>query len=328
MTQTDSSGGASGTTRHSDSRTTRDSASGTTRDPASGTTRDPACGIATFSLVARDPATGDLGVAVASKFLAVGAYVPYARAGVGAVASQAYGNATYGPRALERMAAGGKPADCAADFAASDEYFESRQFGIVAADGTSYTHTGKACHAWAGGVAGPDFAAQGNILTGADVVDAMITALHTEGLPFPERLVAALTAADAAGGDSRGRQSAALLVVGEAKGYLGLTDRWIDLRVDDHPQPMEELARLLSLHRLFFNRPSSTPRELSGDDIRWLQQVLSNEGYLAAQPNGEWDAATERALEALFGVENLEERWLTGPRMDPVAWDHLRSART
>ncbi|HLU83324.1 MAG TPA: DUF1028 domain-containing protein, partial [Trueperaceae bacterium] len=129
--------------------------------------------IATFSIVARDPDTGDLGVAVASKFLAVGAYVPYAKAGVGAVASQAYGNSTYGPRALERLAAGGTPADCAAEFAADDTLFESRQFGIVAVDGSSYTHTGKACHAFAGGITGPDFAAQGNILTGPDVVDAM-----------------------------------------------------------------------------------------------------------------------------------------------------------
>ena len=284
--------------------------------------------IATFSIVARDPDTGDLGVAVASKFLAVGAYVPYARAGVGAVASQAYGNTTYGPRALERLAAGGSPAECAAEFAASDADFESRQFGIVAADGASVTHTGSECHAWAGGVAGPDFAAQGNILTGGDVVDAMVTALHSDGLAFPERLVAALAAADAAGGDSRGRQSAALLVVGEGKGYLGLSDRWIDVRIDDHPQPMEELARLLSLHRVFFNRPSSTPRELSGDDIRWLQEALRREGYVTQEPSGAWDAATESALESLFGVENLEERWLTGPRMDPVAWDHLRRART
>src|SRR5690606_7402185 len=236
---------------------TRDDDCGVTRNDACVVTPGPARGIATFSLVARDPDTGDLGVVVASKFLAVGAYVPYAKAGIGAVASQAYGNATYGPRALGRMAAGGTPADCAVDFAASDTSSESSQFGIVAADRTSYTHTGKACHAWAGGIAGPDFAAQGNILTGSDVVDAMVTTLHTEGQPFPERLVAALSAADAAGGDSRGRQSAALLVVGEGKGYLGLTDRWIDLRIDDHPQPMDELARLLSLHRLFFNRPST-----------------------------------------------------------------------
>ncbi|HET8984430.1 MAG TPA: DUF1028 domain-containing protein [Trueperaceae bacterium] len=288
---------------------------------------NPNPNIATFSIVARDSETGDLGVAVASKFLAVGAYVPYARAGVGAVASQAYGNSTYGPRALDRLAAGGSPADCAAEFAAEDAYYESRQFGIVAADGTSYTHTGKACHAWAGGIAGPDFSAQGNILTGPDVVDAMVTSLHADGLAFPERLLAALTAADQAGGDSRGRQSAAILVVGTAKGYLGLTDKWIDLRVDDHAQPVEELSRLLAMHRLFFAKPSTTPRVLSSDDIRWLQDVLHRDGFAALGSSGTWDDATESALEALFGVENLEERWLSGPRMDPVAWEHLRRVR-
>jgi uncharacterized Ntn-hydrolase superfamily protein len=284
--------------------------------------------IATFSIVARDAETGDLGVAVASKFLAVGAYVPYARAGVGAVASQAYGNSTYGPRALERLAAGGSPADCAAEFAAEDAYYESRQFGIVAADGTSYTHTGTACHAWAGGIAGHGFAAQGNILTGPEVVDAMVTSLHADGLPFPERLLAALAAADHAGGDSRGRQSAAILVVGTAKGYLGLTDKWIDLRVDDHARPVEELSRLLGMHRLFFTRPSTTPRVLDTEDIRWLQGVLQRGAFSDRDPSGTWDDATESALEALFGVENLEERWLRGPRMDPVAWEHLRRVRS
>jgi uncharacterized Ntn-hydrolase superfamily protein len=288
----------------------------------------PIRSIATFSLVARDAETGDLGVAVASKFLAVGAYVPYARAGVGAVASQAYGNSTYGPRALARLAAGGSPADCAEEFAAEDASYESRQFGIVAADGTSYTHTGKACHAWAGGIAGPGFSAQGNILTGPEVVDAMVTALHTDGAGFPERLLAALAAGDEAGGDSRGRQSAAILVVGAAKGYLGLTDKWVDLRVDDHAQPVEELARLLAMHRLFFAKPSTTPRVLDADDIRWLQAVLQRDGFSEHGASGTWDAATEGALEALFGVENLEERWLSGPRMDPVAWEHLRRVRS
>lgn len=288
----------------------------------------PQPNIATFSIVARDPATGDLGVAVASKFLAVGAYVPYAQAGVGAVASQALGNSTYGPRALARLAAGGSPAECATEFAAEDPQFESRQFGIVAADGASHSHTGTACHAWAGGIAGRDFAAQGNILTGPDVVDAMVTALHAQREPFPERLVAALAAADAAGGDSRGRQSSALLVVGKAKGYLGLTDKWIDLRVDDHGQPVPELSRLLAMHRLFFTRPSTPPRELGAEDIRWLRDVLLRDGFLDYGGSGEWDAATEKALEALFGVENLEERWLSGPLMDHVAWEHLRRVRS
>src|SRR5690606_15887703 len=143
-----------------------------------------------------------------------------------------------------------------------------------------------------------------------------------------ERLLAALAAADEAGGDSRGRQSAAILVVGEAKGYLGLTDRWVDLRVDDHARPVAELSRLLALHRLFFARPSTTPRELDVDDIRWLQDVLRRADFLAQDPSGTWDTATENALESLFGVENLEERWLSGPRMDPVAWEHLRRVRS
>jgi len=196
--------------------------------------------------------------------------------------------------------------------------------GIVAADGASATFTGGACHAWAGGVAGANFAAQGNILTGADVVDALVTTSARDDLPFPERLVEALGAADAAGGDRRGRESAALLVVGEGKGYAGLTDRWIDLRVDDHPAPIAELGRLLALHRLFLDKPSAAPRPLLGADVRWLQAILRRTGHLDRVPTGAWDEATERALEGLFGVENLEERWTTGPRMDPVAWAHLQ----
>lgn len=209
--------------------------------------------IATFSIAARDPDTRDLGVAVASKFLAVGAYVPTAAAGVGAVASQAAGNTTYGGRALELLRGGASPADCAAEFERTDPGFQSRQFGIVAADGVSFTFTGSACNPWAGGIAGENFAAQGNILTGADVVDAMVDTFHSAALDFPERLVACLQAAEAAGGDSRGRQSAALLVVGHGKGFLSLSDRWIDLRSDDHERPIDELARLLALHRDFFD---------------------------------------------------------------------------
>ena len=214
--------------------------------------------IATFSLVARDADTGDLGVAVASKYLAVGAIVPAARAGVGAVATQALANTGYGPRSLELLAAGATPEDCAAEFAATDPEFQSRQFGIVTAAGNSYSHTGSECLAWAGGVTGPDFAAQGNILTGPGVVDALVTVWSGSSLPFPERLVAALAAAEEAGGDSRGRQSAALLVVGAGKGYGGNSDRWIDLRVDDHAEPVPELERLLGLQRR--NEASSTSR--------------------------------------------------------------------
>lgn len=280
--------------------------------------------VATYSIVARDPATNDLGVAVASKFLAVGAYVPAARAGVGAVATQAHVNTTYGQRALELMERGATPDDCVAAFREGDESFDVRQVGIVAANGASASHTGSACHAWAGGVTGPNFAAQGNILTGPEVVDALVSAMADDTLPFPERLVAALAAAEEAGGDRRGRQSASLLVVGEAKGYAGLTDRWIDLRVDDHHAPVEELKRILALHRLFLDKPSRPPRELSDDDVLSLQAILQRHGYLDRAPTGAWDDATQNALEALFGVENLEERWHRGPRIDPVAWEHIQ----
>lgn len=275
--------------------------------------------IATFSLVARDPATGDLGVAVASKFLAVGAVVPVAVAGVGAVATQALANTSYGPRALDILQSGGTPDDCLNEFEATDPDFSQRQFGIVTATGESLTHTGTACLDWAGGTAGPDFAAQGNILTGPEVVEALQDSWEgSRSVPFPERLLTALAAADAAGGDSRGRQSAALYVVGEGKGYGGFTDRWIDLRVDDHEDPVTELQRLLGLYRLVLDRPHEEPVELSRSQIVWLQENLD------LPASGEWDTATEARLERLFGIENLEARWLGGPRLDPQALAHLR----
>lgn len=286
---------------------------------------EPTEPIATFSLVARDPATGDLGVAVASKFLAVGAYVPFARAGVGAVATQAFVNSSFGPRALALLEEGGHPDEARDAFRAEDDGIAKRQFGIVAADGAAVSFTGPECHAWAGGRTGDGFAAQGNILAGPEVIDALVeTYQERADASFPERLLAALAAGDAAGGDRRGRQSAALLVVGKGKGYAGFDDRWIDLRVDDHPTPVPELERLLGLHRLYLTKPSTPPRELTADEIRWVQELLQRRDLLAQQATGRWDEATERALEALFGIENLEERWTEGPRVDPVAWNHLR----
>jgi uncharacterized Ntn-hydrolase superfamily protein len=201
--------------------------------------------VATFSIVARDPATGELGVAVASRFFAVGAVVPFARAGVGAVATQSFANTTYGPRGLELLAAGATPAEALAILLRADPDREKRQVGIVAADGAAATFTGTACNPWAGGRSGTDYAIQGNILTGEAVVKAMEKAfLGTKGT-LADRLFASLAAGDAAGGDSRGRQSAALLVVKERAGYGGFSDRAIDVRVDDHAQPFRELERLL-----------------------------------------------------------------------------------
>jgi uncharacterized Ntn-hydrolase superfamily protein len=200
---------------------------------------------ATFSIVARDPETGELGVAVASRFFSVGSVVPYAKAGVGAVATQANANVTYGPRGLELLSRGATAEETMKVLLRGDANASSRQFGIVGADGTSVSYSGPECIAWAGGRSGPNYAVQGNILTGEAVVVAMEKAfLETKGT-LARRMWAAMLAGDAAGGDSRGRQSASLLVVKEGAGYGGGNDRAIDIRVDDHTDPFRELGRLL-----------------------------------------------------------------------------------
>lgn len=206
--------------------------------------------IATFSIVGFDPETGELGVAVASRFFTVGNVVPWARAGVGAVATQAYCNTTFGWRGLDLMEQGMSPEEIKAMFIRTDDGIDRRQFGIIDASGNSVTFTGEGCSAWAGGRAGPNYAVQGNILAGEAVVIAMEKAfLETRGT-LAERLYAALLAGEANGGDSRGKQSAALLVVKENSGYGGYTDRAIDIRVDDHPEPFKELGRILNIAQM------------------------------------------------------------------------------
>ncbi|WP_104990752.1 DUF1028 domain-containing protein [Deinococcus sp. NW-56] len=277
----------------------------------------------TFSIVGRDRVTGDLGVAVASKFLAVGALVPFARAGVGAVATQSYVNPNYGPDGLRLLSQDLSPEEVAAEFRRTDPDIAQRQFGIVGADGRSVTFSGEGCHAWAGGFTGPDVAIQGNILTGPEVVEAMRVEWEAaEGQPLPRRLLAALRAGDAAGGDKRGRQSAALLCVGPGRGYGGLTDDWVNLRADDHADPGEELERLLGIHDLLFGPPEST-RELTGEELEWLRALLIVQDHATSLPAGPWDPETEAATWALYGTENLEERWVPGGQFDPVALAYL-----
>jgi uncharacterized Ntn-hydrolase superfamily protein len=214
---------------------------------AAGTGRSATTPIATFSIVGYDPATGELGVAVASRFFAVGSVVPWARADIGAVATQAYANTSFGWRGLEMLEKGLTPEQCRDSLIASDDNPDQRQFGIVDATGRSVTYTGKECIAWAGGRAGQNYAVQGNILAGEDVVTAVEkTFLETEG-SLADRLYAALVAGDAKGGDARGKQSAAMLVVKKGAGYGGYTDRAIDIRVDDNPHPFKELGRLLNI---------------------------------------------------------------------------------
>jgi uncharacterized Ntn-hydrolase superfamily protein len=202
----------------------------------------------TFSIVAADPAAGELGVAVASRFFAVGSVVPFARAGIGAVATQANVNTTYGERGLELLREGLTPEEIVSVLTRADAGREARQLGVVAADGRSATYSGPGCNAWAGGRRGPSYAVQGNILTGEPVVAAMEKAfLASVGQRLALRLVAALRAGEEAGGDSRGKQSAALLVVRAKGGFNGYTDRAIDVRVDDGPDPVGELRRLADL---------------------------------------------------------------------------------
>jgi len=217
--------------------------------------------VATYSIVAYDPVTQELGVAVQSKIVAVGAVVPFAKAGVGAVATQAWANTTYGPRGLELLAAGETPDAALEKLVANDDQKNLRQIGIVNAKGASATFTGTECAAWASGVRGENYACQGNILAGEEVVKGMEKAfLETQG-DLADRLLAALDAAQAAGGDKRGMQSAALLIVREGWGYGGLNDRYRDVRVDEHAEPLKELRRVYEAHVKLFPKPVLVKQE-------------------------------------------------------------------
>jgi uncharacterized Ntn-hydrolase superfamily protein len=262
----------------------------------------------TFSIVAFDPTNGDLGVAVASKFPAVGAVVPWARAGVGAVATQSWANTDFGPDGLGLMG-GGLPAGPALDAVLEpDADREERQVGFVDASGGAATFTGRNCMDWAGGIAGEGFAAQGNILVGETVVAELARAFtETEG-DLCDRLLAALLAGDAAGGDRRGKQSAALLVVRAGGGYEGRNDRYIDLRVDDHPDAPQELARLFAVWDDTMLVRRDEPVEATAEVVADLQRRLLAVGAYAGAADGAFDEPTRSALADWAGRYNLEGR--------------------
>jgi len=235
--------------------------------------------LSTSSIVARDASTGELGVAVASKFLAVGAVVPWARAGVGAIATQAWANLSYGPGGLALLEGGLAAADVVARLTAADEGRENRQLGVVDAAGRSASWTGRECMPWAGHLTGDGYACQGNILTGEAVVSAMARTFEGIAGPLPERLLSTLVAGQAEGGDSRGQQSAALYVAKEKGSYGGYLDRYIDLRVDDYATPIDELRRLLELHRLYFGATAAANlTRLAGSVTKTLQEMLAVAG--------------------------------------------------
>ncbi|MGZ5299329.1 MAG: DUF1028 domain-containing protein [Actinomycetota bacterium] len=262
----------------------------------------------TFSIVAADVGAGDWGIAVASKFPCVGAVVPWARAGAGAVATQSWANTSFGPDGLALMGEGAEAQDALELSLSSDDGREDRQVGFVDRSGRAATFTGSRCMDWAGGVAGDGFAAQGNILAGEAVVAELARAFTETDGDLCDRLLAALVAGDAAGGDKRGRQSAALLVVRAGGGYEGRNDRYIDLRVDDHADPINELVRVFGVWDESMLVRNDPLLESTSDLVTDLQRRLAAVGSYGGEVTGVYDDATRAALGEWAGEYNLEGR--------------------
>lgn len=257
----------------------------------------------TFSIVACDLKEKTWGVAVASKFPAVGAVVPWARADAGAVATQSFANTSFGPLGLQMMAAGISADETLAKLLMDDTDRELRQVGLVDAKGHAATFTGSGCFPWAGGVTGKGYAIQGNILVSSKVVPAMEKKFLALKGDLPSRLHAALLAGDRAGGDKRGRQSAAIYVVKPNGGYGGFVDRWMDYRVDDHEDPVPRLGELIEMHRLYFDKsPESERVLLKGRSLEQITTILKDEGHLKK------NVTFQDAFNAFIGNENFEER--------------------
>jgi len=282
----------------------------------------------TYSIVAFDPDEQAWGVAVASKFLAVGALVSWAQAGAGAVATQALCKVSFGRDGLALMAQGKSARETLDFLLKNDPGAAGRQVGMVDSLGGAAAHTGSECMDWAGHRIGEGFTCQGNILTGGDTLDAMAEVFTRAKGELADRLVSALMAGDTIGGDRRGKQGAAVVVARPNGGYGGDTDRYLDLRVDDDPEPVLRLQTLLASHHLFFGRPR--PEDLIPIDesiARELQTLLVAQGYYTGAVSGIWDAPTKHAFWNMVGSENLEERWnISGDtdKIDSVALRYLR----
>jgi uncharacterized Ntn-hydrolase superfamily protein len=273
----------------------------------------------TFSIVACDLEERAWGVAVASKFPAVGAVVPWVQAEAGAIATQSFANTSYGPRGLALMGTGFSAQETLARLLEDDTDKELRQVGLVDAKGGSATFSGSSCFAWAGGLSGKGYAIQGNILANDQVVPAMEEAFLNTTRNLPARLHAALLVGDRAGGDKRGRQSAAIYVAKPKAGYGGFVDRWLDYRVDDHEDPVPRLGELLEMHDLYFGKSIESDRvELKDSALAQLTQILTRQGYLT---NGK---TFPEAFNEFIGNENFEERadpqatWIDGPVLEYV----------
>jgi uncharacterized Ntn-hydrolase superfamily protein len=272
--------------------------------------------VATYSIAACDPDAKQWGVATQSKFLGVGSVVPWAQPGVGAIATQAYANPRYGPEGLALLREGLSANEVVERLTAADEGRDHRQLGVVDRDGRAATYTGAECFEWAGGLTGKCYAVQGNILVSEATVEAMAQTFEGSSGPLAERMLDCLDAAQAAGGDRRGQQASALLVVERDGGYAGLSDEVIDLRVDEHPRPLEELRRIYWMHQAIFGKtPDDQWLEVDGDLGAEMSERLGRLGY---------DGELHEALFNWAGKENLEERVDGAERVDPVVLEELR----
>jgi uncharacterized Ntn-hydrolase superfamily protein len=279
----------------------------------------------TFSIVACDLKAGEWGVAVQSKFLAVGPVVPWAEAKVGAIATQAHANTSYGFNGLEMLKLGFSASEVVEKLTELDEGRDQRQVGIVDAKGRAAAFTGKKCYDWAGHLVGENFSAQGNILVSKKTVEALADAFEKTKGRLSERLIATLHAGQKAGGDKRGQQSAALLIKRDRAGYGGFTDTLVDLRVDDHPSPIAELERLFDLYDLYFG-PTIKKIRLSASTVREIQKMLTKLGYYSGKSSGALDQTTKKALEAYHNTENLEMRVTNEPKtIDEAVYDFMQA---
>ena len=283
--------------------------------------------IATFSMVAFDPGKKEWGVAVQSKFLAAAAVVSWARAKAGAVATQSFANVRYGDQGLDLMAEGMSASETIKTLTDSDDQREMRQLGLVDQNGEAAAYTGKECFDWAGHIVGESFACQGNILI-PGTVEAMAEQFEKSRKgpgELADWLVEALAAGQEAGGDSRGRQAAGVMVVREGGGYGGNNDHYLDLRVDDHPKPILKLSQLVGMHHLYFGEVDKS-KVLPLDEVaEELQKILRKTGHYQGPIGTQFNDESRKALRALVGKENLEERWDgTGDTIDIMVVEYLR----
>ncbi len=278
----------------------------------------------TFSIAGFDPKNGDLGIAVQSKFLAAGAIVPHVLSRVGAVATQALANPSYGPRGLELLAQGNSPEEVIEKLTGADKDYAHRQVGVLDARGRSATFTGEECLDWAGGIAGENFTAQGNILVSRATVETMAETFRNSTGELSDRLLSALKAGQKAGGDKRGKQAAALVVYREKGGYAGLTDKYIDLRVDDDPEPIEKLGDMLELFYLYFSDREVKKIPLQGENLKEVKELLEKFGLFTGPIDDQFNQDFKESLLTFYYQENFEERVPEGQEIPEDILDYMR----